>query len=77
MQTCLDALLRLVRNVLASPAEPKFRSIRLANPRIQAAVAAVPGAIEFLECAGFQLCFPEQSGGGGDAAQPTGTEELG
>lgn len=34
-QRCTDALMRLIRNVLSNPGEPKYRTVRLSNPRIQ------------------------------------------
>jgi len=56
-----DVLLKLLRNVLGSPAEPKFRSLRVGNTAIAAAVD-VPGAIALLTGCGF-----EQSDDAGEA----------
>ena len=39
-----EVLLKLLRNVLGSPAEPKFRSLRVGNPAVAAAVD-LPGVI--------------------------------
>ncbi|GFH06322.1 UBX domain-containing protein [Haematococcus lacustris] len=63
----LTALARILRNILLQPAEPKYRSIRLSNPKVAAGITAVPGAMELLEGCGFQLHFKQHSG-----VQPTG-----
>ncbi|KAL6761259.1 hypothetical protein V8C86DRAFT_2538967 [Haematococcus lacustris] len=63
----LAALARILRNILLQPAEPKYRSIRLSNPKVAAGITAVPGAMELLEGCGFQLHFKQHSG-----VQPTG-----
>ncbi|GFR51063.1 hypothetical protein Agub_g13387 [Astrephomene gubernaculifera] len=61
---CLEALQRVLANVVAHPQEPKYRQIRLSNPRVQATLGSVPGAIELLGTAGFQLHFPPDHGSG-------------
>ena len=58
-------LLRIVGNALNNPGEPKYRRVRLANPKIAAAVLDVDGGVDVLECAGFRLAF-EDDGGEGD-----------
>ncbi|GFH08535.1 UBX domain-containing protein, partial [Haematococcus lacustris] len=73
------ALARILRNILLQPAEPKYRSIRLSNPKVAAGITAVPGAMELLEGCGFQLHFKQHSGvqHTGAAADPpaTGADE--
>ncbi|GIL66753.1 hypothetical protein Vafri_20206, partial [Volvox africanus] len=59
---CCDALLRVLRNVMTKPEEDKFRQIRLSNPRVQETIVRVPGAVEFLEAAGFQMHFSPDDG---------------
>ncbi|KAJ9534494.1 hypothetical protein QJQ45_022152 [Haematococcus lacustris] len=75
----LAALARILRNILLQPAEPKYRSIRLSNPKVAAGITAVPGAMELLEGCGFQLHFKQHSGvqHTGAAADPpaTGADE--
>eukprot|EP00887_Chlorella_sp_A99_P000826 scaffold5.g826.t1 len=56
-------LSRLLRNVLASPGEPKFRRVRLSNPRIQSAVVDASGGVETLLAAGFEVVFEEPAPG--------------
>jgi len=58
-------LLRIVGNALNDPGEPKYRRVRLANPKIAAAVLDVDGGVDVLERAGFRLAF-EDDGGEGD-----------
>ena len=50
------ALLRtLVRNVRTNPADPKYRRVRLSNPRIAAALSRSPDALALLVACGFAL----------------------
>ena len=58
-------LLRIVGNALNNPGEPKYRRVRLANPKIAAAVLETDGGLVLLECSGFRLVF-EDDGGEGD-----------
>jgi UBX domain-containing protein 6 len=44
---------------LGSPTDPKYRKIRLNNPRIRAAVVETQGAVELLLACGFELEFAE------------------
>jgi|EP00908_Phaeocystis_cordata_P006770 hypothetical protein len=46
-------LLKLLQNILGNAAEPKYRSLRAANPAI-AATIDVPGVIALLTCCGFE-----------------------
>jgi len=59
----LAALARILRNILASPGELKYRQIRLSNPKVQATVVDVAGALEFMEGCGFEIRFPTTTGG--------------
>lgn len=61
-------LARLLRNVLDSPRETKFRSVRLANAAISAAVQHTAGGLELLQEAGFELVFQDVTGEGGETA---------
>lgn len=58
-EAAAEVLARLLRNVLGSPGEAKFRRVRLANPRIQAAVVDTHGGVETLLAAGFEIVFEE------------------
>uniref|UniRef100_A0A6S9R9A3 PUB domain-containing protein n=2 Tax=Chrysotila carterae TaxID=13221 RepID=A0A6S9R9A3_CHRCT len=48
-------LLKLVNNILSKPQEPKYRSIRMANPSI-GPLFRVDGCAELLRLAGFKEC---------------------
>jgi len=61
----LGVLARLLSNLLTNPHEPKYRSLKLTNAKVQAAVAQPPGGLEFLEACGFAL---RAEGEGGAAA---------
>lgn len=50
--TAASTLRTLVRNVLEKPAEPKFRTVNLANEKIKERLVAVTGSIAFLKAAG-------------------------
>ncbi|KAK9814988.1 hypothetical protein WJX73_003982 [Symbiochloris irregularis] len=60
----IAVLTRLLRNIVISPQDPKFRRLRLQNPKIKEAVVEVAGGIELLQACGFDLIFentaPEQ-----------------
>lgn len=64
-----EVLARLLSNVVAAPAEPKFRRVRLSNPRVQSAVVDVSGGVELLLACGFEIVFEE-----GAAEQEAGQE---
>mmetsp|Transcript_18412 Transcript_18412/g.60199 ORF Transcript_18412/g.60199 Transcript_18412/m.60199 type:complete len:422 (+) Transcript_18412:900-2165(+) len=59
----LGLLSKLVANVLGAPAEPKYRKVRLSNPKIAAALGASPAAHALLQLCGFRLAE------GGDFAE--------
>jgi UBX domain-containing protein 6 len=52
-------LSRLLSNVVAAPGDPRFRRVRLTNPRIQSAVVDVAGGLELLLACGFEVVFEE------------------
>lgn len=45
----IAVLTRLLRNIVISPQDPKFRRLRLQNPKIREAVVEVAGGIELLQ----------------------------
>ena len=49
----IDTLAKIVGNILANPAEPKFRKIRKCNKAYQGKVAGLEGTAEFMEGCGF------------------------
>lgn len=49
-----SVLLRLASNVIKNPSEPKFRSIRLANPTVVNKLLPAVGAMECLFEMGFE-----------------------
>jgi hypothetical protein len=57
---CLNVLLKLIDNLLSSrpDANPKYRSIRCANPAFDKKVGRVSGGIEFLYSVGFAPRYP-------------------
>lgn len=59
-ESSLDVVLKLFRNIVRDPENPKFRKIRMSNPKIREAVGDVAGGIELLENVGFEL--KEQDG---------------
>lgn len=56
-------LARVLRNILGSPGEDKFRRLRLSNKRIQELIVDTGGGVEVLQAAGFQLVFEQNEEG--------------
>ncbi|KAI4342780.1 hypothetical protein MLD38_027363 [Melastoma candidum] len=54
-ESSLDVVLKLFRNIVRDPENPKFRKIRMSNSKIREAVGDVAGGIELLENVGFEL----------------------
>ena len=48
-QASCEVLGKVLRNILAEPAEPKYRRLRLTNKRIRETVVDVDGAIDVLQ----------------------------
>lgn len=65
-------LYRLLRNVASWPQETKYRKLRLSNPKIQAAVVDIDGALELLQACGFQMVFEGGQGAEGDQSGEEG-----
>ena len=61
-----DAILTLMRtlvsNVRAHPAEPRYRKVRLANPKIAAAIGGRPEPLALLVACGFALDAAHERG---------------
>ena len=55
-------VLKLLQNVISNPGNEKYRTVRLANKKIQSKVIRVPGAVHLLLAAGFRF-LPCNSGG--------------
>ena len=70
-RAALTTILKLVSNVIQSPTDPKFRTIRAENKAIKEKVLDCAGAREMLLAAGFEHRRPL-----GDAAQPQQPQEL-
>ena len=51
--TCVETILKMLANVLASPSDPKYRKIRVSNPNFVAKVLSAKGAPECFQLAGF------------------------
>ncbi|CAO2830936.1 unnamed protein product [Amaranthus hypochondriacus] len=54
-ENSIDVILRLLRNIVKEPENPKFRRVRMGNPKIREAIGEVSGAVELLEVVGFEL----------------------
>eukprot|EP00038_Savillea_parva_P009145 m.181536 g.181536 ORF g.181536 m.181536 type:complete len:625 (+) comp15299_c0_seq1:153-2027(+) len=54
LSTSVRILHKLVANVHQHPSEAKYRTVKLSNPRIEAAIGRFPPAIVFLERVGFR-----------------------
>lgn len=52
-----ETLNKLLSNILVEPDEPKYRKVRLNNPKIQSTIVEVSGAVEFLLACQFQIAF--------------------
>lgn len=50
-----EVLRKVLANILRLPEDPKFRKVRLANPRIKEAIVDVEGALELLQVSMQQL----------------------
>lgn len=55
LDSSVDIVLKLLRNVVKEPENVKFRKIRLGNPKIKEAIADVAGGLDLMECVGFEL----------------------
>ncbi|KAL7149517.1 hypothetical protein ABFS83_05G046100 [Erythranthe nasuta] len=51
----MEVVIRVLRNMVKEPENSKFRKIRLGNPKIKEAIGDVVGAVDLLECIGFEL----------------------
>lgn len=58
----VSILTRLLRNIVASPSDLKYRRLRLQNPKIKDAVVDATGGIELLQACGFELIFERTEG---------------
>ena len=55
VKPALEMMGKMVANIAKSPAEAKYRKVRLSNPKIGEGLVFVPGARQFLRAAGWQL----------------------
>jgi thioredoxin len=53
-RVCLTTLLKMVSNVLTSPGDSKFRSVKAENKAIKEKVLSCPGGAAMLACTGFE-----------------------
>ncbi|CAK0733915.1 hypothetical protein CVIRNUC_000354 [Coccomyxa viridis] len=61
-QESLEMIAKLMKNVVVSPTEDKFRRVKLSNPKIKAALVDVPGALQALLTLGWaQEQEPEEA----------------
>ena len=52
-----DVLGKLLSNIIQHPSEAKYRTVRLANPRIKSAIVDVDGALELLQVLPADSCI--------------------
>lgn len=50
-----STIAKVLANIVASPAEGKFRKLRLANERIQKTIVDVDGGVELLQARSFAV----------------------
>lgn len=53
-EQCVETLKKMLGNVLANPAEPKYRKIRIGNPAFQSRVYSCKGAPPLFKLCGFK-----------------------
>jgi hypothetical protein len=55
LRPALDLMSKMAANIAKSPTEPKFRKMRLSNPKVAEGLVHVPGARQFLCAHGWRL----------------------
>lgn len=55
VKVCVDTLCKYIDNIIANPAEEKFRKIRIGNKAFKERVSALKGTEEFMQATGFQV----------------------
>lgn len=55
VKLCVDTLCKYMDNIIANPAEEKFRKVRLSNKAFRDRVSALKGTEEFMQATGFQI----------------------
>jgi len=60
-------LRKVFGNILRDPANDKYHKLRMLNPKVQETVTAVPGGLELLVAAGFEVDVPDEAEAGGEA----------
>jgi len=56
-------LRKVLGNILSDPSSEKFHKLRMLNPKIQETITGVPGGLELLIAAGFDIVFEDSSDG--------------
>ncbi|XP_059278611.1 plant UBX domain-containing protein 2 [Lycium ferocissimum] len=51
----VEVVIKLLKNIVKEPENPKFRKIRMGNVKIKEAIGDVVGGVELLEFVGFEL----------------------
>ena len=62
VRPAIDMLKKMADNVAKAPAEPKYRKVRLSNPKVADGLVHVPGARQFLRAIGWQLVAAPEGG---------------
>ena len=77
-----EMLTKMAANIAKAPAEPKYRKVRLSNPKVSEGLVFVPGARQFLCAIGWQLVesenlmLPLEGDGAAQAAALTAAVEV-
>ena len=58
----IELLNKILNNIIANPAEPKFRKIKCSNKNIAEKVASQKGAFDFLKSVGWEEVDIEEDG---------------
>merc|ERR1712187_338290 len=54
LKTCLETLKAYGKNLKDNPQEPKFKTLKVENKAFQARIAPFDGAMDVLDCIGFE-----------------------
>ena len=55
----MTMMTKMVANIAKAPTDPKFRKVRLSNPKVAEGLVHVPGARQFLRSIGWKLVETE------------------
>lgn len=76
VNVCLTTISKILGNLINSPNDVKYRCIRINNPALQSKVFVIPGAINILLAAGFNVSIETTDVSSEEYLKHTGTEET-